>query len=293
MLLRKPIRVHDGRALDPAPDLEAHGFQLYRSPLQVRDGDVATTRFLAQFADLVEAATGCRFARVLQYLRRNGHQGLPAGQARGFRPSDTGNVRGYASRVHGDFCPYVEDLLDGHTDGRHFAIFNAWRSMDLDAEIEVMPLALCDMNTVSADEMVCADGWRTTEPRTRVVTYRLIHAAAQCWYYFPKMTSDEVLVFKQYDTRCEEANRRTAFHTPFADPGTREDAPLRRTIEVRVLAVFDEEDEDRESRKARFQAEVPSVRLDGTVSDWRDEESIDWVNRRGASPAVLEAEDSR
>ncbi|MCY4568930.1 MAG: hypothetical protein OXD49_11545 [Candidatus Poribacteria bacterium] len=49
----------------------------------------------------------------------------------------------------------------------------------------------------------------------------------------------------------------------------REDAPLRETIEVRLLALFDE-DTDREVRKARFQAEVPEIYADGTVSAWID-----------------------
>ena len=60
---------------------------------------------------------------------------------------------------------------------------------------------------------------------------------------------------------------RTAFHGAIDDPTTPEDAPLRETIEVRLLALFDE-DTDREARKARFQAEVPETDADGKTSDW-------------------------
>ena len=146
-------------------------------------------------------------------------------------------------------------------------MFNVWRSTDLAHDIEVMPLALCDMQTVAFDDMVAADAWGGFEPRQRLVSYRLAYSPDQRWYYFPRMTPSETLVFKQYDTRQEVANLRTAYHGAIADPTTPDDAPLRETIEVRVLALFDK-DTERESRKARFQAEVPSAFPDGVISDW-------------------------
>jgi len=39
------------------------------------------------------------------------------------------------------------------------------------------------------------------------------------------MTPDEALLFKQYDTRAEETNLRTVFHSAINDPTTPEDAP--------------------------------------------------------------------
>ena len=62
------------------------------------------------------------------------------------------------------------------------------------------------------------------------------------------MTPRETLVFKQYDTRQEVGNLRTTYDGAIADPTTPDDAPLRETIEVRVLALFDE-DTDREARR--------------------------------------------
>ena len=76
--------------------------------------------------------------------------------------------------------------------------------------------------------------------------------------------------------RHEHANRRVTIHTAFRDPTTRENGPLRQSVEARVLAVFDEEDREREVRKARFQAEVPTMRIDGTRSPRRHEEMLDW-----------------
>ncbi|MYI90216.1 MAG: hypothetical protein F4082_08090 [Gammaproteobacteria bacterium] len=139
-----------------------------------------------------------------------------------------------------------------------------------------MPLALCDATTVSAVDIVYADSWRRTKPPTRFTNSRLIHNLVQTWYYFPRMTPNEVLLFKQYDTRQYHAGRRTAFHAAFKDPTSPIDAPLRQSIEVRVLAIFPEEDVDSSKRIAQFQAEVPNIRRDGTSTEWEQETMVDW-----------------
>lgn len=77
-------------------------------------------------------------------------------------------------------------------------------------------------------------------------------------------------------TRQAAANLRSTFHTAFEDRATRENAPPRRTIEARVLAIFHQEDRERAARRAQFQAEVPTTRRDGTMSPWRYEDMIDW-----------------
>ena len=74
------------------------------------------------------------------------------------------------------------------------------------------------------------------------------------------MTPKETLVFKQYDTRQEVPNLRTTYHGAIADPTTPDDAPLRQTIEVRVLALFGD-DADREAEKS----EIPGRGTEGAA----------------------------
>lgn len=263
MYLRKRIRVHDARALEPAPTLDDKGFQLVEAPIRMDffNRELVKTRFYDYCSNLVEAVTGCVGAKVLQHEFRDG--------------GPMGGVGGYAVVAHGDVTPYVEDIMDV-PDGRHFGLFNVWRSIDPEREIEVMPLAVCDGATVSPADMVCCDSWRRTEPRTRLVDYRLVHNGGQCWYCFPRMTPDEALIFVQYVRAGADANRRVTFHCAFKDPTTREGAPLRQSVEARVLAVFREDDPERERRRARFQAELATVRLDGTTSESRHEDMVDW-----------------
>lgn len=57
------------------------------------------------------------------------------------------------------------------------------------------------------------------------------------WYYFPEMTKDEVLVFKQWDSDPHLSGR-MCFHTAFKDPSAPDDAPARQSIECRIMVFF-------------------------------------------------------
>ncbi|MYJ70858.1 MAG: hypothetical protein F4092_03620 [Rhodospirillaceae bacterium] len=258
--LRKPIRIHDARSLAEAPALEREGFQLLEAPIQLdfRNPELVTTVYYEHCAGLVRAATGCRAVKVLQHEFRDG-----TGQAT------------YAGSAHADVSPFVEKVTTV-PHGWHFGLFNIWRSIDLERPVEAAPLALCDIRTVASADMVYADAWRRTEPKTRVIDCRLIHDAGQSWCYFPRMTAEEALIFKQYDTRQEEPSLRAVYHTAFKDPTMPPEVTRRKTVEARVLAIFKEEDPEPEARRARFQGEVSMTRRDGTVSMWRHEEMIDW-----------------
>ena len=62
------------------------------------------------------------------------------------------------------------------------------------------------------------------------------------WYYYPNMTPNEILLFKQVETRNTDAHpARFAFHTAFhLDRPEAESSALpdRRSIEVRMLCTF-------------------------------------------------------
>ena len=66
--------------------------------------------------------------------------------------------------------------------------------------------------------------------------HSLRHNDAHKWFYYPEMAKDEVLLFKVYDKK--EDGPRFVFHTAFSDPRTPEDAPPRRSVEIRAIAFF-------------------------------------------------------
>ncbi len=265
-----PIRVHNARLLDPAASIDVQGFQLIRQETEVTDFlnmSVATTEFYAECSEVVKNLTGCFDTYVTQHQYRNGYGNLPKGHVRASKPTPNGSPGNYGG-THSDISAYAENRWDEIVDGRHCAMFNLWRSIDLENDIQVMPLALLDMTSLEPEDIISADAWGgASAVQQHLVSLRLAYNKRQRWYYFPRMKPNEMLVFKQYDTREENPCLRQVYHGAVHDPTTTDNAPLRQTIEVRVLALFDRES-DREARKRKFQAAIPDQLPDGSVSQW-------------------------
>ena len=262
------ILVRNARLLEPSPTLSSHGFQLVHAPtnLDLMNTEVVRGAFYDECRELLQQATGCEEVRGGGHEYRNGF-GPPG--PRGAKPTPNGSGGAYAQGIHADMCAAVEDRFARLIpDERHFESINIWRSTTPEA-IHTMPLAVCDMRSVAPSDIVFGDGQNTSNIKqyTKVVDQRLIHSAGQRWYYFPAMTSDEVLLFRQYDTRQEALNLRTVFHTAVTDPTTALDAPLRYTIEVRMQAIYGQE-ANKAERVRRFKAQIPTHYKDGRVSDW-------------------------
>ncbi len=263
------ILVRNARLLDPAPTLDSHGFQLASWPtaLDLFDTDIVRGPFFEECRELLRRVTGCFDVRGGGHEYRNGFGGRTG--AEGVKPTPNGSGGAYAQGIHSDMCAAVEDRFERIVpDQRHFESINIWRSAKPET-VRMMPLAVCDMRSVKPSDIVFGDGQNTGNIKqyTKVVDQRLIHGPHQRWYYFPDMTADEVLLFRQYDTRQEALNLRTVFHTAVADPGTPPDAPMRYTIEVRMQAIYGKET-DKPGRVARFKAQIPTRYADGRPSDW-------------------------
>eukprot|EP00747_Dinoflagellata_sp_TGD_P189368 gnl/TRDRNA2_/TRDRNA2_49631_c0_seq1.p1 gnl/TRDRNA2_/TRDRNA2_49631_c0~~gnl/TRDRNA2_/TRDRNA2_49631_c0_seq1.p1 ORF type:complete len:322 (-),score=60.35 gnl/TRDRNA2_/TRDRNA2_49631_c0_seq1:124-1035(-) len=244
------INVYNARPLRPHLHVEKDGFELVTAESKVvdfHDEKAVTSVYYQECEEIIKAATGCCGTHVLQHLRRNGEPGQ--------------NFDGvYGLAVHADVSPVFEDTttheLRAKIAGRHFAIYNLWRSTDMQGNVEMMPLAICDPNTVASDDMVPAEA--KSGAGRQAVYYRLAHNVRQRFYFFPHMTPHEVMVFKQYDTRQDFPCLRSVFHTAFADPKSPSEPRRRESLEVRVVAIFGEQDPAAEkARKARFLAEIP------------------------------------
>ena len=267
--VQQEIVVHDARRLCPQPTLDSHGFQLVEAPTAVDllDTDAVRELFYPECRALLRRTTGCGEARGGNHEYRNGFGGETG--ARGVRPTPNGSGGAYAQGIHADMCAAVEGAFDRILPAdRHFESINIWRSATPET-IRMMPLAVCAMSSVDPADMAFGDGVNTGDVRAyrKVVDQKLVFAPTQRWYYFPAMRPDEVLLFRQYDTRQEALNLRTVFHTAVADPKTPPDAPMRYTIEVRMQAVYGKE-EDRQARRARFMAQISDRYRDGRRCDW-------------------------
>lgn len=254
MFVRRPISVEDARTLSETPKLSTHGFALARHRTRVSDfhDPAQIPALFEESRELVRMLTGCVACKVLNFQYRNSPLGTWTGDRNRLRAS---MVR-EEPLFHTDVTPYAEFSLNAVADDRHFRIFTLWRNCDPGHPVRTMPLAVCDLRSVMREDIVLADSLDRKNPPRIGYSYRLAHRPTQRWHYFPAMARDEVLVHKQYDTLEEAPHRRGVFHGAVADPAAGPDAPPRLTVELRLMALFEEES-DKLARIRRFQAELP------------------------------------
>ena len=117
-----------------------------------------------------------------------------------------------------------------------FMTINFWRPVNMSEPLRHMPLALCDPNTVDSKDALSSGlmGFTQTGKVTNQMSLRF--NPKQKWYYYPNMTGDEVLVFKNF--QCFKGDNqlklRSCFHTAFVEPEAPEDAEKRQSCEHRV-----------------------------------------------------------
>ncbi|MGD1934687.1 MAG: CmcJ/NvfI family oxidoreductase [Candidatus Phaeomarinobacter sp.] len=277
---KQMLTVHDARDAEPgAFTCERNGFELLDQPLATTDIDFmdhkdVVARYYQECEEIVHNATGARaFAFDHNVRSAGGHKG-------GKAVSGGQNVQEPAHIIHGDYTltsapdrlrqlaqePGINDTLrdvlkPGETPisqkdvdkalapGGRFAIINVWRNILADP-VATHPLALCDSQTVAPEDLVVFE----IHYEDRIGENYFAKASdAHRMYYFPKMTRDEALLIKQWDSAGPLAQSDGAqgdgsdatapctfsFHTAFYDAATPDDAPDRWSIEVRCMVIYD------------------------------------------------------
>lgn len=235
----RDTRIADARRLAQHPSVQGAGFELMDAPSSVADfldEEAVTAVYYREAAQIALAATGAARAHVFDHLVRRREAGRPAltfGRGGG-RPAANG-------RVHNDYTEesgrrrlgLVLKSPDALASVGRYSIVNIWRSIR--GPVLDTPLAVCDARTVSAADLV------TSEVRYAARTgeiYLVSHSPMHRWFYFPAMDRHEALVFKQYDSQMSGVSRYTP-HAAFDHPHAPPDAPLRESIEVRCLVVYE------------------------------------------------------
>ncbi|WP_328311776.1 hypothetical protein OG432_16955 [Streptomyces sp. NBC_00442] len=210
--------------------LDTTGFTLTRHETSVdfRDESAIVAQYFTELAPLVRERTGADEVFVTHHFVRWGE------------PEDF--EAGYAGFLHGD--KGLDDPY-GYTDARMaeldirlapdqeyaFAWYNTWQPVD--REVSQHPLVVMDARSVPREDI--HDYFYTSignHPPESAPGF----AEGHRFFYFPRMQTNEVLMFKQLDTRPDRAP--TCLHSAFEDPTAPADAPLRRSIEVRWMCAF-------------------------------------------------------
>ena len=258
--------------------LDKQGFELFPSKLGKKDIDFFNNQqviktYYSHCAELIKEVTGARSVLAFDHNIRSA-----IGKKSKRMISGGQQVQGPAHIVHGDYTltsgperlqqlskpPGENDTLrsvlgtsnsllpidtmhDALSSGR-FAIINLWRNIVIDP-VETNPLALCDASTVSPQDLVVFE----IHYADRIgENYFAKHSLKHDWYFYDRMTRDEALLIKQWDSEgvLARTNGRSfdsefshkpctfSFHSAFEDPNTREDAADRWSMEVRCIVIY-------------------------------------------------------
>ena len=215
-------------------DREGFQFAAARSGFRhFNDRDAIETDYYADAERLVGELTGA--SRVICFDHTLRHR--TPGNSRGTALTPRSPVH----RVHVDFTTTSGRRKGGEILGdadhtllrKRFAVINVWRPIR--GPLQDSPLAVTDARSVAFDDLVATD---LVYPDRVGEFYTVQFSPSHRWFYAPRMTHDEVLLIKCFDS-AENGIARFAPHTAFADPSASADALPRESIEVRTLAFFD------------------------------------------------------
>lgn len=231
----KEMTISDGRPLIGRFVLDTHGFVFTPHDTKVADFTDEAERkrvYDPEIEALVRQYSGARDVIVFDHTIRIGDEATR--KALNARPP----VRG----VHNDYTDRsaeqrLRDILgDAEAERRmrkRWGITQVWRPIRGDVLAD--PLAICDGRTIPKE------GFITIQRRYRHRTAESFHISfnpSHVWFYLPRMTRREAIVFKVYDTSPTVTSKFTA-HTAFDDPNTPAGAPARESIETRTFVFYD------------------------------------------------------
>jgi hypothetical protein len=229
------MRVFDARPIAAEASLDVEGFALATRPSAVTDWyDEAQLDGVChdEAVQLVKDVTGASRVQVFDHTLRIRRDDIADRTPR--------MARLPVLRVHNDYTEWsgpqrVRDVLPDEADEllkKRFAFINVWRPIK--GPVLDTPLAVCDARSVAPDEFIASD--MVYKDRKGEI-YVNVYSPRHRWFYVPRMTTDEALLIKCYDSRRDVA--RFTAHSAFVDPTTPADAPRRASIEIRTVAFFD------------------------------------------------------
>jgi len=228
------VKLYNGRPMTNELSLDKNGFILLNEPTQVSnfwDTEQITGCYYRESEQLILKMTGAQDVLIFDHTLRSQD---PQQQENHF-------AREPVSMVHNDYTAWsgpqrVRDLLpkdkaEARLEKR-VSIIQVWRPIR--GPVEAWPLAFCLPQSVQKEDLIASE---RRHPNRVGEIYLLSYNPEHQWVYFPKMTTDEVLLFRCYESLTDGRVRFTA-HTSFDDPGTPKGASPRESIELRALVFY-------------------------------------------------------
>lgn len=230
---RRMVDIADARPLRATLSLDVEGFRLVDQPTAMRDfldEDEVRSVYYAEAAALIARETGAARVHIFDHTVRHGDPGIRAAK----------KLREPVPAVHNDYTDWsggqrVRDFFPAEAAdllSRRLAIVQVWRPIARPVDRD--PLAIADARSIAPADLIPTE--RRFPDRVGEI-YQFVYNPAHRWFWFPRQTRDEAIVFKVYDSMTDGRARwgaHAAFENPLAAPG----APPRESIEVRAFAFF-------------------------------------------------------
>ncbi|MGI9423701.1 MAG: CmcJ/NvfI family oxidoreductase [Hyphomicrobiaceae bacterium] len=231
------VTISNMREITENLSVDREGFELLRYATGVvdfYDDDAVKHEYLPETKGLLRRRFGANRVVIFDVTRRS-DDGTGAKNPEG--------RRGPASQLHVDYTAKsgpqrVRDVLGAEeadrlaSSGARIVQINVWRPIR--GPVERSPLALADASTTRPKDLIATD---QVFPDRVGEIYNVAYASAQRWYYAPRMTTDEVLLIKGWDS-LDDGRARFTPHGAFQLPNTHEHAPARESIEARALVII-------------------------------------------------------
>tara|TARA_R110002110_G_scaffold85816_2_gene223540 strand:- start:128276 stop:129139 length:864 start_codon:yes stop_codon:yes gene_type:complete len=239
----RTVAIRNARPLAADLSLDIEGFAFAEQVTQVTDfNDDAQLAavYTPEIEKLVATIAGTSEAVVFDHTRRStdaSHREKYGSRDPVPAPHSDYDDSSARQRMRDKFGDGADERLQGR-----FAIVNVWRSMS--GPVEQWPLTVCDSRSIDDDFLISTQREAPIRPEPSFeyarpsATRHAAYDANHRWYYFPRMTRNEVLLFKNYDT-LTDGTARFALHSAFEDPDTPSDPAPRETIETRAFLFYD------------------------------------------------------
>lgn len=229
--------VHDGWHKASQFTVDKNGFAVNKFHTQFsqwEDEDSTKANFYPQVVSYLKKELGAKEVLVFDHTIRT------AANAKKKLTQETNTTqRSPVMLVHCDYTSEsgplrVKQLLPDRADdllSRRVAFINVWKPIR--SVVEERPLAMCDVESAPASDFFKL--YLRYRDRTGE-NYVMRHTDNHKWWYFPKMTPEQIILLKTYDSDTSVAQ--FVGHSAFEDPNTREDAPMRESVEIRTICFF-------------------------------------------------------
>jgi glutathione S-transferase len=232
------MSVTDGwhRADSFSVDKEGFSIHEFKSAYgQWEDDEAIKATFYPEVVEFLKRTVGAKRVVVFDHTIRS-----KANEAKKLTQETNTSQRAPVMIVHCDYTTEsgplrVRQLLKDDAEellSRRVAFFNVWKPVR--RVVEERPLAMCDVTSSSPEDFFKLYlHYRDRNGENYVMRYSPKHK----WWYFPKMTPDQVVLLKTYESETD-GRARFVGHTAFEDPTSPPDAPFRESVEIRTMAFF-------------------------------------------------------